>query len=156
MQHIKQNDLNCLPVVRKIGCFLRSCGLVAEYKTGEKLSANDINNLWHFAKEHKYIDDKDDVKQSAPIITRALRILGQDKGRFIEVGTFSDGVIFWYPSIPSELRQADALIQKVETENKNSHFRVVDVKGCLIEDPYIPTPKVKKIKYSILYKYVEE
>ena len=150
---IKQNDARCIPPMQAIGCFVRSCGLVAEYKTGKALSAEQINALWTKSKEHSYIDINDNVKQSAPIINMALAMLG-DSGRFIEIGTFKDGITYFYPSIPTAQWKIDALIQKIKQGGKSiTHFRLVDKAGNLIEDPHEPPIRPISIYYSILYHY---
>lgn len=154
MRHIKQNDPDCLPVMQKIGCFVRSCGLVAEYHTGKSLSAGQINELWETAKRKGFVNGSDDVVASAPIINLALRMLG-DKGRFIEVGIFAEGKTSYYPSVQEKYRSIDALIQKIKQSGPSgTHFRLVDKAGYLIEDPHDPEIKVKGICYSILYHYI--
>lgn len=153
--HIKQNDVGCIDIMRKSGCFVRSCGLVAEYQTGEKLSVAQVNDLWLYGKTRHYINNQDNVVESAPIINYALKLLGS-KGRFYEVGTFSKGKTSWYPSVPVEMRRSDAVIQKIKQGGPQKyHFRVVDKKGNLIEDPHEPPLKVLGVEYSILYCYEE-
>ena len=156
MEHIKQNDKRLYKVINKVGCFFRSCLLVAEYKENKELTSEQINNLWKYSKEHGYINDKDDVVKSTPIINQTLKELGNTKGHYYECATFKDGVIFWYPAISKDLRRIDSYIQKVQTANINTHFRVVNKYGDLIEDPYTPECRIKKIYYSICYGYVEE
>ena len=152
--HIKQNDAECLPDIQRIGCFFRSCGLIAEYKTGKALTAPQINATWTWAKKTKRIDENNCVKDSASIATRFLRELG-DNGKFYEVGLFKDGSTTFYPSVKgTEFARIDSLIQKVETSGpEGTHFRVVDKLGKLIEDPHEPEINYKKIMYSILYCY---
>lgn len=154
---IKQNDLRCLPVIRDIGCFLTCCGYIAEKRpeTRKRLKATDLNETWKWAKETKRIDDEDNIKDSASIATRFLRLLGDSKGRFIEVGLFKDGITQYYPAYKgTPLARIDALIQKIEQNGPSKyHFRVVNKKGCLIEDPHEPEIGVQKVCYSILYAY---
>lgn len=45
MEHIKQNDSRCMKVMQDIGCFVRSCGLVAEIRTGKSLTVEQVNGL---------------------------------------------------------------------------------------------------------------
>lgn len=151
--HIKQNDIRCKHPIPEIGCFFRSCGLIAEYKTCKELSASHINDTWDWAKDTKRIDSKDDIKDSASIATRFLRCLG-DKGRFIEVGLFRDGASQYYPAFRgTPLARCDALIQKIETKGLyGTHFRVVSKFGTVVEDPHEPEIKGKPL-YSILYAY---
>lgn len=154
MTHIKQNDPTCLPDIQRIGCFFRSCGLIAEYKTGRSLSAYAINETWQWAKSTRRVDDQGCVKDSASIATRFLRILG-DTGRFVEVGTFSTGETRYYPAVSSIYRRIDAIIQKIKQGGPSvTHFRVVDKTGKLIEDPHNPPIHVLGVYYSILYAYV--
>lgn len=155
MIHIKQNDFRCLPEIRDIGCFFRSCGLIAEYKTYKYLTVKQINDSWLWAKENKYIDEENCVVKSAPIANHFLEILG-DKGRFIEVGTFKNGITEFYPAYKgTELARIDALIQKIKTNGpEGTHFRPVDKKGICIEDPHEPPIKACAFIYSILYAYI--
>ena len=156
MNHIKQNNPECKTVIQKVGCFFRSCGLIAEYQTGKYLSVKQINDTWEWAKGTGRIDEENCIKDSASIATRFLRALG-DGGCFCEVGTFRGGVTYWYPSIPKDDRRADALIQKIRQGGPSvTHFRVVNKNGGLIEDPHDPPLKVLDIYYSILYEYIPE
>lgn len=152
--HVKQNDPLCLKRIQEVGCFFRSCGLLAEYKTGKSLTAPQINATWDWAKATKRIDENDCMKDSASVATRFLRILG-DNGRFIEVGLFKDGEMQYYPAFKgSSLARADALIQKVKTNGpEGTHFKVVDKLGKTIEDPHEPAIKGTGVLYSILYAY---
>lgn len=160
MGHIKQNDSRLLEPIQKIGCFFRSCGIIAENKTGKELSAEKINAVWKWAKDVEYIDKNDNVRFSAPIATRFLRELGDEKGRFIEVGTFRGGKTTFYVSIRKcnpELMRIDALIQKIiQGGPSRTHFRVVNKNGALIEDPHAPPINPLSIEYSILYAYIAE
>jgi hypothetical protein len=154
MTHIKQNDPACLPDIQRIGCFFRSCGLIAEYKTGRSLSAYAINETWQWAKSTRRVDENNCVKDSASIATRFLRILG-DAGRFVEVGTFSNGETRYYPAVSLANCRTDAVIQKIKQNGPSvTHFRVVDKSGKLIEDPHDPPIRVLGVYYSILYAYV--
>lgn len=158
MEHIKQNDLKCYPQIRDYGCFFRSCGLVAEYKALQHLTAEQINNGWDFAKKNDWINEEDNVKDSASIINYFLHLLGKG-GKFVEVGTFKDGVTTYYPWTDKqpEYKKIDALIQKVGTNGYyGTHFRLVDKRGALIEDPHEPPIKAQKYYYSILYAYVKK
>ena len=152
---IKQNDKNCMKVVQDIGCFVRTCGLVAEYKVDACLTASQINSLWIWGKENYYINQDNNVVNSEALINRALTMLG-GKGRFIEVGTFVGGKTNYYPAIPPKYRHIDACIQKIAQGGPSgTHFRLVDKDGGLIEDPYEPPIKPLGIFYSILYAYEE-
>lgn len=154
--HVKQNDTKCLPIIREVGCFFRSCGLIAEYKTFKSLNAYQINKTWEWAKETGRIDEENNIRDSASIATRFLRELG-DKGSFVEVGTFKEGILTIYPAYKgTDMQCFDALIQKVKTDGPiGTHFRPVDKMGVCIEDPHEPRIRATAIYYSILYKYVK-
>lgn len=153
---IKQNDKRLLPDIQSIGCFVRSCGAIAELKSGNELSARQINNLWAWAKKSGNVDYKNDVKHSAPIISKAYEMLG-GKGRFFEVATFRNGKMGYYASVGEGLRKAEKwYIQKIKTNGKvGTHFRVIDYKGDLLFDPYEPEVIVQGIFYSIVYAFQE-
>lgn len=154
---IKQNYKYCLPEVQKIGCFVRSCGAVAELFMHKELTATQINDLWIWGKKSGNIDFNDNVKHSAPIITKALKML-EGTGQFIEVATFRNGRLNYYQSVNESLKQRKKyFIQKIETNGKiGTHFRVVSGDGSLLFDPFFPDVEVKKILYSIVYVFVEE
>lgn len=154
MIHIKQNSAGMKDPIPAIGCFFRSCGLIAEYKTQKSLTVEQLNGLWDWAKGTGRIDKNDCVRDSASIATRALRILG-DGGRFIEVGLFRDGATSYYSAYNGgPLARADALIQKCSTSGpEGTHYRVVTKKGFLIEDPHEPEIRIRGVIYSILYAY---
>ena len=155
---IKQNHPECLPIVRKIGCFVRSCGAIAEIKEMKKLSVEQINELWTWAKRSGHVNHEDNVKHSAPIATRALRMLGNEKGKFVEIATFTKGKMSYYASVPDLWKTLPkSYIQKIGTNGTiGTHFRVIDNEGKLLFDPYEPEVKVQSIFYSIVYAYVEE
>lgn len=153
---IKQNHPQCMPVIRKIGCFVRSCGALAELKTGRRLKASEINKLWIWAKSNGCVNRHDDVVESAPIATEALRILG-DTGRFVEIATFKDGELNYYKWVTPAMKQRKKwFIQKIKTNGEiGTHFRVVDHAGRLVFDPYDPECTVHGIFHSVVYIYLE-
>lgn len=155
--YIKQNDSRLKEPIPDIGCFFRSCGLIAEMKVKKALTDEQINELWDWAKGTGRINENDDVRDSASIATRALRVLG-DKGRFIEVGLFKDGITQFYPAYKNtDYARIDALIQKIKSNGRiGTHFRVVGKSGTVLEDPHEPPIKEYGIFYSILYCYCEE
>lgn len=157
MNFIKQNDIRCIPAIREIGCFFRCCGIIAELRpeVSRQITPEDLNKTWQWAKDTKRIDAEDNVRDSASIATRFLRLLGDEKGRFIEVGLFKNGVTSYYPAYKgTKYARTDALIQKVAQNGINkTHFRVINKKGCLIEDPHEPVIQVQGVFYSILYCY---
>lgn len=160
MIYVKQNDPACYPIIQHSGCFFRSCGLLAEFKTGELLTAEQLNNIWDWAKAIGYINRRDEITKSAEIANMFLRELGNQTGRFIEVGTFSQGKVNYYPGIKKynpELCRIDALIQKIKQGGpQGTHFRPVDKAGNVLEDPHEPAIKCLGIFYSILYAYEED
>ena len=153
---IKQNDCRLLPEIRTVGCFVRSCGAVAELKAGKTLSYRQINELWNWAKKSGCLNKNNDVKHSAPIITKAYEMLGF-KGRFFEIATFKNGKMGYYGSVGDGLKSVPKFyIQKIATDGTiGTHFRVVDWEGVVVFDPYEPAPEAKKILYSIVYAFQE-
>jgi len=155
MKHIKQNDGRLNATIQKIGCFFISCALVAQYKTEKVLNTDDIESVWQWAKETKRIDALDNIKDSASIINRFFKVLGGE-GHFCEVGTFRDGVVNWYPAVIQKHRHIDAVIQKIHQAGPSrTHFRLVNRKGEVIEDPHEPPIKSQGVYYSILYAFIE-
>lgn len=154
---VKQNDPKCLPIVQKIGCFVRACGYMAERVTGEELTASQINELWAWAKKSNNVDYKNEVKHSAPIATHALRMLGNDKGQFVEIATFTKGKMNYYASVGEGLKRCPKYyIQKIKTGGiEGTHFRNIDNEGNLLFDPYKPDVDATGIFYSIVYAYRE-
>lgn len=152
---IKQNDKKCLTVIQKIGCFVRSSAALAEFKTGKELTAEQINALWDWAKKSGHINHDNIVKHSAPIATRALRMLGDERGQFIEIATFTKGRMNYYGSVTEDLKALPkSFIQKIKTEyTAGTHFRVVAGDGSILFDPYEPAIKALDIYYSIVYAY---
>lgn len=153
---IKQNDKRLLPEIQKIGCFVRSCGAIAELKSGKELSYRQINELWEQAKKSGNVDYKNEVKHSAPIITNACKMLGF-KGCFFEIATFKNGKMGYYASVGDAMRKAEKwYIQKIKTNGaEGTHFRVIDYKGDLLFDPYEPDVTPAGIFYSIVYAFKE-
>lgn len=151
--HIKQNNIGCRKEIREYGCFFRSCGLIAEYKTLKSLTVTQLNEGWDYCKKEGFIDDKDNVKLSDAIINYFLHVLG-GSGKFVEIGTFENGVKNLYSWSKKCNLSTDALIQKIGCNGYyGTHFRPVNNKGALIEDPHEPEINVHKIYYSILYHY---
>lgn len=158
MNALKQNDKSLMRDIQQVGCFFRSAQFIAENKTGKCLTAQQINAMWIWANEKGIIKNRVMVKGAAPIANRTLKILGCS-GKFIEVGTFQDGVIKFYRGVHYGLQRIDALIQKVKQPAGSvypEHFRVVDKFGTVIFDPYEPPLKNCTPVYSILFAYLEE
>ena len=155
MKLIKQTDKRLNERIQKIGCFFISCADVAQMKTGRELTPEQIEDVWQWAHYASRIDGEDNVKDSASIMNRFLRVLG-DTGHFCEVGTFRNGKTQFYPAIREQNRHVDALIQKIAQGGPSkTHFRVVDNAGNVLEDPHEPPIKEQGIFYSILYAYIE-
>ena len=154
MEHIKQNDQRLGLFMQKSGCFIRSAQLLAEYKTGKSLTAEQIMQIFRDSQSLGFLDNSNEVRNSAGIANLALNELG-DTGRFVEVGLFKDGSTQWYSwAIGTKWARADALIQKIHQGGpQGTHFRVVNNRGKLIEDPHDPVINVLGIYYSILYAY---
>lgn len=153
---IKQNDLRCMTVIRRIGCFVRSCGAIAEIKTGRELTAHQINLLWVWAKKRGHVNEHDDVVESAPIINEALRVLG-GRGRFVEIGTkYPDKETSYYGWVGLDLIEGEKFfIEKIRTHGKfKTHFRVVNERGKLVFDPYEPSVHVVGSFHTIVYAYI--
>lgn len=158
MNTLKQNDKSLMRDLQQVGCFFRSAQFIAENKTGKCLTSQQINAMWIWANEKGIIKNRVMVQGAAPIANRTLKILG-DSGKFVEEGTFQDGVIKFYRGVHYGLQRIDALIQKVKQPAGSvypEHFRVVDKFGAVIFDPYEPELKNCTPMYSILFAYVEE
>lgn len=152
---VKQNDPDCLPIVQKIGCFVRACGFMAERVTGKELTASQINDLWNWSKKSGHINSSNCVKHSAPIATHALRMLGNE-GQFVEIGTFTKGKMSFYGAITEQMKMHPRFyIQKIKTQyTEGTHFRNIDGAGNLLFDPNEPEIKELGIYYSIVYAYI--
>ena len=156
MDILYQDNSELYPIIQHSGCFFMSCLYIAQIKTGKTLSAVEINKIWEWGKNTHRIDDNDCIVNSVSIIMRAYRYLS-GTGRFYEVGTFSEGKSYYYPSVGNEYRRADFLIQKIKQGGaQGTHFRVVDKVGNVIYDPYSKGIQSKGIVYSILYCFVPE
>lgn len=158
MEHIKQNDSGLYIPIQKIGCFFRSCGLVAEYKTHKKLTVEQINKGWDDCKKMGHINIENEVVESAKIITYFLHVLG-NKGRYIEIGTIKNGLPVYYGWVTKEMKEnyEKFLIQKIRQNGPSIyHFRLVDIDGFLIEDPHRPDINVVSVVHSIIYYYKED
>lgn len=159
MYHIKQNNIGCRKEIQVYGCFFRSCGLIAEIKAGRYLSVKDLNDGWDYCKAMGWIDENDDIKKSDSIINYFYNKVFGLKGKFVEVGLFKNGFTEFYSwtKADSSLQKIDALIQKISCNGEyGTHFRVVSLRGQLIEDPHEPEINVRGIHYSILYHFEKE
>lgn len=158
MYHIKQNNIGCRAEVSEYGCFYRSCGLIAEIKSGKNLKLYQINDGWTICKDKGFIDEKDNVKDSAGIINYFWNEVFEMPGKFIEIGTFKNGTVNYYGWVAKnrDCQSIDALIQKIRCNGYyGTHFRVVNKRGELLEDPHEPEINVQEVCYSILYHFVK-
>ena len=148
---IKQNAEGLLKDIQEVGCFFRSALAMTEIKEKTTLTIGEINSAWVAACQKGYIVNRC-IKQSAPIANLVAL-----KGRWIEIGTFHDGKVDFYPSVAEKFRQIDALIQKRRMDTEiGTHFVVVDRRGKTVFDPYEPTLRFSGIAYSILYHYIRK
>lgn len=154
---LKQNTGGLYIQIQKIGCFFRSSCRIAEYiaeSQGKKcrLSVDELNSLWSVSEKLHYIVDNK-IKNSAGIANAALAMLNVP-GKIVEVATFQEGKMMWYPSVKGPARRADFYIQKIATPyTEGTHFRNVDKYGDLLWDPYKPDVKSTGIFYTICYRY---
>lgn len=115
------------------------------------LNSSQINMLWDFSYQKRYITEQNCMTCSAPIANLALGMLGVP-GRFVEVATFKDGNMGWYPAI--EDRKAEYFIQKIKQNGPEGiHFRNVTKEGERLWDPHDPEIKPTGIFYTICYRY---
>lgn len=155
---IYQNNVYLNPVIQKIGCFFRSACRLAEIKTGENLTAYQLNDLWEEAKRKRYIGtlrgEPNCVLKSAPIANLALKKLGEENGYFLEVATDTGKGPVYYSSIKN--RYCTDFIQKINQGGPSkTHFRVVAEDKSLIFDPYYPGIKSLGEIYTICYQYIK-
>lgn len=103
------------------------------------------------------VDYKNEVKHSAPIATHALRMLGNEKGQFIEIATFKDGKMGYYASVSESVKNLPkSYIQKIKQSGPNkTHFRNVNELGERLFDPHYPDICPQGVFYSIVYAYKE-
>lgn len=156
MNALKQNNKSLMRDIQQVGCFFRSAQFIAENKTAQCLTAQQINAMWIWANEKGIIKNRIMVKGAAPIANRALEILSDD-GRFVEVGIFQNGTTTYYTGVHYGLQRIDALIQKVKQPAGSvypEHFRVVDKASTVLFDPYEPPLKNCTPMYSILFAYM--
>ena len=154
MNLLKQTDKRLLPIIQQIGCFFRSAQAIAEIISCKTLTAEQINEMWEWAKKAGYIDNKNFMRASAPITNHTLKLLGCKK-KIYEVGTSRNGREEYYPSVPKSLAHADFRIQKIKTKYQaGTHFRMVNEYEQVIYDS---DPSVESLGafYEILYCVVD-
>lgn len=154
MTHIKQNTSGLYLDIQKIGCFFISCLDIAQTIADRTLTIEAVNRLWDISHSLSYINKDNNVTDSAKIINRTLEYLGSAK-KVREVAVFKEGRFLWYKSVDKKDRIADYFIQKITQGGiSKTHFRVVDCKGEVIEDPHDPPIRALSVVYSICYKEV--
>ena len=147
----KQNNIELLPIIQKIGCFFVSCCKVAEMIAGKELEIYQINQLWQVSKVNGSINKNDEVRHSATIINIALKML-KCKNRCFEIGVKRNGNVKYYAITEELKKRKHYFIQKIGTDTKyGTHFRVVDCNENVIFDPYYPDVKPFSIFYTIVY-----
>ncbi len=149
--YIFQNHNDLYPVIQDVGCYFRSCLHIAELESHKILSPTQINRLWDKANSLGQIIDSN-LKKPGPLIELGCKELGLDRTAF-DVAIFKYGQIDYYGWVKShpQYKNYKYLIQKVQTVNDHEHYRVVDVFGNVIFDPYHPSPEVSFIYSSILF-----
>lgn len=162
---IYQNNIDCLPIIRRVGCFVRSCGLIAEKRYSEnnpdsfeELTADQINRMWSWGKDTEIINENNCLQDSAKMATFALKQLGDMNGYFAEIATkYPDGKCYTYPWAEKKGYVPDFFIQKIVQNGPGVyHFRMVDKDDNLLVDPHDPPIHVVKPVYTICYKYLEK
>ena len=155
----KQNTPGLHPDIQTSGCFFMASLWMAEQKAKENgllhcyLTKTQINRLWEMGKAAGFITSDNNVKSSAGIANLALKELGVT-GRFVEVATFSLGIMQWYRSVPDAERRADYYIQKIQQNGPNkTHYINVQKDGALLWDPHNPAINSQGIYYTICYRY---
>ena len=153
MEYIKQNNPECLQIIQDIGCFFRSACHLAELVSGRVLSASDLNHLWRQSKNLEYINEKDDVQDSAKIANIALERLGHP-GRFTEIGIKRGDAVNLYRWAQNAGMKPTHFIKKIAQNGKSkTHFVVVDENGKVIFEPHFPDIISRGEIYTICYTY---
>jgi len=151
---LSQNASGLYLSIQKIGCFFRAACNIAEDATGKALNVVQLNKIWDVAHELRYINANDCVINSAAIANLALKELKNYKGLVYEVGTFRDGEVHYYPSIPEGSRRGDYFIQKISQNGPSkTHFRRVDKFGNVLFEPHYPAINPTGVYYTIIYRY---
>lgn len=159
---IKQNNEKLLKCIQDYGCFFLSCVNLVEWKTDIKLNENEINDLWHKCKKLGYINNNDDIVNSASIMNVILKLKNSDLV-CLEIGTYKPkehiekSEIQYYKGVPEHLKKLDKYyIQKLKTYGKyGTHFRVITENGHIFDsvDGYY---EYDKIMYNIVYVFTNK
>lgn len=152
---IYQGNIGLSERFRKWGCFIRSCGIIAELEMGKELTVYQLNQLEEHALLKGWVEDETyKVVASAPIIRTAFDLLGA-KRRVTEVATSVGNVITFYPSIKDPFRPTQAHIQKIKQSGPSgTHFRVIKDDGSIV-DPHEPIIRSLGELYCIHYRIEE-
>ena len=155
---IKQNDSGLYLDIQAVGCFFMAAIDLAMMEAKKRnlskwqLSIRDINSLWEKAKAFRYIDEKNNMLNSAKVANLACEALGLPC-RIVEVAT-DTGHTQWYSGIGEH--RVDYRIEKILQSGKSkTHFRIVDSLGGVIEDPHNPPIKKLASYYKIYYRVDE-
>ncbi|MEL3908049.1 MAG: hypothetical protein P1P64_03410 [Treponemataceae bacterium] len=148
---IKQNSKGLNPDIQAVGCFFVSALAIAQMHSNKNLTKAQYNKLWELAHARKYMKNRNMVV-SAKVINLAFDELGVRKWA-TEVGTSLGGYYVWVRDNPSYQR-VDACIQKIRQPKGSRypmHFRVTNINGELLFDPYSPEIKSARSEYTIWY-----
>lgn len=158
-QAIKQTDPRLYTPIQEVGCFFRAALRMAEYAAQAEgkfkcfLTYQEINTLWVQAHKDGHLDNDNNLNNSAAVANAALKVL-KVNGRFVEVATFQNGAMNWYPAVPEAERRADYHIQKILQNGPNkTHFINVTKYGDLRWDPHEPAIKCQEVVYTICYRF---
>jgi len=158
---IKQNTSGIKKDIQEVGCFFRSAQGIAEFKTNARLTIEEINSLWDEAITKGWVKKREMTSGAGPIINQTFKHLHKTHNvplfKAFEIGTKKDGVTTYYPSVPKEMQNPKAFIQKIRQPKGSAfpfHFRIVDASGSLFWDPYQPQIKMVSEVYTILFNII--
>lgn len=142
--------------IQKIGCFFISACNIAQLEAKKRgfkkteLTIAELNKIWDQARAFKYLDEENNMKNSAGVANLAAGALGLPV-RIHEVATDTGRVPFWYAGIGE--KRADYRIQKFKQNGPSkTHFVIVDRDGKLVEDPHEPPINNQGVIYTIYYR----
>lgn len=152
----KQNNEKLNKDIQDVGCFYLSCINLIEFKTGIKLTVEEVNKFWCLCKEKYHIIDNDNnLLDSAKLMNIILGVKNSDL-RVFEVATEKDYYNrIYYQWVNDDLKNRDKYyIQKLKTTGKyGTHFRVVTENGN-IYDSIDGVYDFEKVLYNIVYVFV--
>lgn len=157
---IKQNNEELFKCIQEYGCFFLSCVNLVEWKTDIKLNVEEINYLWLKCKKLCFINDNDDITNSANIMNQILQLKNSDLVCF-EIGTLhhnhhEKNEIIYYKGVSENYKALDKYyIQKLKTRGKyGTHFRVITENGHIF-DSVDGFYEYDKIIYDIVYVFTQ-